>query len=365
MNELREVYLNEGGYTGTEFISNWVQVSSIDSVRFSAYSAASSYTQSIEYAVDRNFSIIQTDSTSGVPGNMSVLNSNCVAAYCRFTITGFNTGDDLQLQAFILQSQYLNTGNGATGSTGCTGQIGVGSTGTTGSTGCTGQDGVGTTGNTGSTGCTGNFTPLSSTGPTGVLSLVNNSNAVLKGVTGGTGILLNDGTTFLLFSLSQYYIDLITNMSTKYLLASTTTPTSFAYSGANVPFTAANTFSSTSGDWTNTGGGFITYTGTPALFEAVIRVRCTSSSGLFGPVPTLHVNAKWTNQVMTGFSATAGAIDVDYCFGIQVDNATASTHSMSTIPLFPGDAIGIMFRSNNGLSGTASNFQYTFKIISK
>ncbi len=201
-------------------------------------------------------------------------------------------------------------------------------------------------------------TGISTTGTYPNFSITNTAPDRTVSLTAGAGISIS-GT------YPNFTITSTATMISKYLLASTTTPTSYAYSANNVVFTAANTFSSTSGDWTNTGGGYITYTGTPALFEAVIRVRCTSSTGLFEPVPTLYINGQWTNQVMTGFTATTGSIDAEYCFGIQINSGVQSTHSMSTIPLFTGDVIGIFFRSNNGLSGTASNFQYTLKIISK
>jgi hypothetical protein len=125
------------------------------------------------------------------------------------------------------------------------------------------------------------------------------------------------------------------------------------------------TFTSTSGDWTNTGGGYITYTGTPAAFEASVRVRVSGSTAQFLPYFAFFINGRWINQIIFGGSATSGAIDNDYCIGIATRDGSLGTANVASTLLFPGDEIALYIRNGNGLAGTASNLQITLSIISK
>ena len=145
-------------------------------------------------------------------------------------------------------------------------------------------------------------------------------------------------------------------MTSKYLNASSTAGTFAFTSGTLTPFTGAFTFNSSSGagDWTNTGGGAITYIGTPASFNIQGDVSQTSSTVGFAPRLVYTLNnltyLSYPNIVSTALgSSSTGAFD------------TIGTISVN---LNTNDVIRFQYSQNAVSSGTSTNFKISFSIFS-
>ena len=98
-------------------------------------------------------------------------------------------------------------------------------------------------------------------------------------------------------------------MSSHYLKATSVSIASLVASASTLlPYTGNYTFTSSSGggDWTNTGGGIITYVGSPALFYFVFGFSCTSPTNknqiclyLNGTPMTVILPSPNTNSALT------------------------------------------------------------------
>ena len=161
-------------------------------------------------------------------------------------------------------------------------------------------------------------------------------------------------------SYPNFTITAAAGMSTKYLKADTTTAASFTYSGANVLYTPALTFSSTSGDFTNSGSGVLTYTGTPANFAGRIRMRCTGSTASNQPYCNLFYNGVWLYGTYASPAGSTGAFDVNEAIG---NFNTASVQIDRPITLFTNDTLTIYMTNGIGSSTTASNFQLSVYLV--
>lgn len=251
---------------------------------------------------------------------------------------------------------------GATGSTGATGETGpVGPTG--GNTGPTGKTGdTGPTGATGETGATGPTIPLSTASPVPpTISLINNpTQYILKGVSGDTGINITDNGTYLSFSLSSYYLNILSQLIPSYIML-TGSIASLPYTSGtptNITYTNSLTTLGASTDWVVNGGGKFTYIGaTPRLFIFNWTVQQSSSTG------------SWSASIKLNKNTIASAITI----------INSATFNKTTAMALTGTSVGIattigeVFDPNdyfyfvigtNGISssGTVNGFVFTVTI---
>ena len=92
--------VNDQDYNSTEFISQWYDVSSYNDVEFIVL-CDKNYTQSIEFAMDLNFQIVNTVTMDVLAGTTNNLSTIVKTRYARFLIENITSVPcDLECQAF-------------------------------------------------------------------------------------------------------------------------------------------------------------------------------------------------------------------------------------------------------------------------
>jgi hypothetical protein len=130
MPESINLFVNETAYPTSTYTSLWTNVSSSQSIIFSAF-ATVNYDMSIRWATDNNYNIIDTDIVSVLANNYNEIKMNIKARYMQIHMIFSSNPVNFENQVFFFNTDIGSVGSatGVTGATGATGPIGPTTTG--------------------------------------------------------------------------------------------------------------------------------------------------------------------------------------------------------------------------------------------
>ena len=109
MPEIKELYLFDAAYASATYTSEWLNITTSQRLSIIVY-CSSSYTTTVEYAIDTNYLVIASDVSSN-PAGTQELDINSKTRFCRLLITGISPPATLNVQGFFhdtsLQTEIL------------------------------------------------------------------------------------------------------------------------------------------------------------------------------------------------------------------------------------------------------------------
>ncbi|MCK4815487.1 hypothetical protein KA005_06940, partial [bacterium] len=106
MPEVREYFVFDNAYSSTSFTGEWLNITTSQRLAIIVH-CSSTYTTTVEYAIDTNYLVILSDVKSR-PVGTTELDINSKTRFCRLLITGITNPSILNIQSFFHDTSLLS-----------------------------------------------------------------------------------------------------------------------------------------------------------------------------------------------------------------------------------------------------------------